>query len=149
MLKKICVYLDGTDESVKALSHAIEIARQFQLELFTVYIVNSELVNQLTISRIFAQAEAVDMKNSLHEDALKYSHLAKNMALKANVTIETLVEEGSLLERLTKVINEHAIDLLVIGLKIFVNMRGGSFDLEKKRILEELKADVLIVKTPV
>ena len=59
-IKKIMVYVDGSEQSVTAAQYAICLASAAGAELIACYVINTRAVDDLLRARIFLKAEQVE-----------------------------------------------------------------------------------------
>ena len=56
-IKKIMVYIDGTEQSITAAQYAICLSRAIGAELIALYVVNTRALSDLVKTHIFLEAE--------------------------------------------------------------------------------------------
>lgn len=139
MYAKILVANDGSAGGRKALTAAIELARQLSAEL--------HMASVEELPRIPASiAEIAEEKAEANHRFAPVIEAAKVQAQGAGVTIETHLVPGHVVEALVRLINERGFDLLVVGFmghsQLYERVIGGTTD----RLARLAPCSVLVVK---
>ncbi|HUV06774.1 MAG TPA: universal stress protein [Spirochaetia bacterium] len=145
-IKKILVYIDGTEESVTAAQYAICLSRATRATLTCLYIVNTRALDDLLKSRIFLKAEQEEYRRDLETDADRYLNHVQELARQKGVAIETVNVSGTVHQEIKKLIMERDIDLLVLGELAHIRSRRDAFYDESERAMRHVPCSVLIVK---
>jgi len=145
-LKKIMVYIDGTEQSITAAQYAICLSRTANSRLTALYVVNTRALRDLVKSRIFLQAEQAEYQQDLEADADRYLNHVRQMARQKGVAIETFKTSGTVHTEIKNKINELEIDLLILGELSTIRSRRDEFYNESERAMRSAPCPVLIVK---
>lgn len=141
MLSRILVPVDGSDNSLRALDHAIFLAKSTGAGVTamnviesppTVYIESQKLIDDIMVKYRTESAKILDR--------------CKQIAEKAGVKIETVIAEGDTASNITGYAQKEGFDLIIIGsrgLGKFKEMVLGSVS---NKVLHHSKASVLIVR---
>lgn len=141
MLSKILVPVDGSDNSLRALDHAIFLAKSAGAGVTamhvmekppTVYVESQKLLN--------------DIMAKYRTESGKILDRCKQIAEKSGVKIETVIAEGDAASNITGYAQNEGFDLIILGsrgLGKFKEMVLGSVS---NKVLHHSKASVLIVK---
>ena len=70
-IKKIMVYVDGTEQSVTAAQYAICLASFSGAELIAHYVINTRAVEDLLKARIFLEDEQVEYEHDMEVDSIE------------------------------------------------------------------------------
>lgn len=146
LIKKILVYIDGSEHSITAAQYAICLARDVRAELYALYVVNTRALADLVKAHIFHAQEEEEYQRDLKEDAVKYLNHIKALASSKGVTIVTINASGTVHQEIKARIEEHGIDLLVIGEVSKIRSRRDEFFNETERAMRNVGCSVLIVK---
>jgi nucleotide-binding universal stress UspA family protein len=115
---KIVVGIDGSEESMRAAEYAISIAKLYNAELIAVHVLTSDIgyiysspgveSPPLTIKEIVLLAE---------DEAKKWFDEIKEKANKKDIQLKTesIVAKKSLLNTILEYVEEHNINLVVVG----------------------------------
>ena len=110
MYKKILVAIDGSQSAYNALNSAIDLAKQFDSELYLVSVVNTaNLPANVGVS--YAPGLVDDLKDSSQNDLNKANEIVE----KAGLTATVKLLDGEPREQLTRFPKENDIDLIVMG----------------------------------
>jgi len=145
-LKKIMVYIDGTEQSITAAQYAICLSRTANARLTAIYVVNTRALRDLVKSRIFLEAEQAEYQQDLEADADRYLNHIRQLARQKGVAVETLKTSGTVHTEIKNKINELEIDLLILGELSTIRSRRDEFYNESERAMRSAPCSVLIVK---
>jgi len=108
-IHRVLSAIDFSASSIKALNHAIEIARSYAAKFYLVHVVSS-------IGYVMVGADAVVSAMDTASEELQHleQRLSRTGAL-AGIPHEILVCQGNVWQQLEHVITEHQIDLIVLG----------------------------------
>lgn len=141
MFSKILVPVDGSDNSLRALDHALFLTKNTGSQVTamhvienppTVYVESQKLLNDIMAKYRIESAKVLDM--------------CKQLAEHKGVKIETVIAEGDAASNITGYANNEGFDLIAIGsrgLGRFKEMVLGSVS---NKVLHHAKCAVLIVK---
>ena len=145
-LRKIMVYIDGTEQSVTAAQYAICLASFSGAELVAQYVVNTRAVEDLLKARIFLRDERVEYEHDMEADADRYLKYVTDLAQKKGVSIVTKRSRGSVHQEVLEAVREYDVDLLVVGELSRIRSRRDEFYDEAERAMRTVPCSVLIVK---
>ena len=145
-IKKIMVYVDGTEESVTAAQYAICLASSSGAELIAHYVVNTRAVEDLLKARIFLKDEQVEYEHDMEADAERYLNYINELAIKKGVSVIKKRSRGSVHKEIVDSIEADDVDLLVIGELSRIRSRRDEFFDETERAMRAVPCSVLIVK---
>ena len=110
MYKKILVAIDGSRSAYNALNSAVDLAKQFDSELYLVSVVNTANL-PMNVGVSYAPGLIEDMKKASNSDLKKAHDIVKSAGLTAKVNLL----DGEPREQLVRFPKENGIDLIVIG----------------------------------
>jgi len=145
-IKKIMVYVDGTEQSVTAAQYAICLAAFSGAELLAQYVVNTKAVEDLLKARIFLRDEQVEYERDMEADAERYLDYVDELAARKGLSIIKKRSKGSVHKEIVDAVSENGIDLLVIGELSRIGSRRDEFYDESERAMRAVPCSVLIVK---
>ncbi len=145
-IKKIIVYLDGTEQSVTAAQYAICLASFTGAELIAYYVVNTRAVEDLLRASIFLKEEQVEYEHDMEADAQRYLNYVNELASKKGVSVTKMSSRGAVHKEIVNTVNEQQIDLLVIGELSRIRSRRDEFYDETERAMRTAECSILIVK---
>lgn len=145
-IKKILVYVDGTEGSITAAQYGVVLSRSLRAELSALYVVNTRALDDLLKARIFIKAEEEEYKQDLEADANRYLNHVRSLARKKGLAIEAVSVSGSVHQEIKSYVQDHGIDLLIIGELSHVRSRRDEFYNEAERAMRSVSCSVLIVK---
>jgi nucleotide-binding universal stress UspA family protein len=145
-IRRILAYVDGTEGSVTAAQYAIVLSRAYRAELTALYVVNTRALEDLLKARIFVKAEQEQYRRDLEEDASRYLNHVRSLARKKGLAIETASVSGTVHQEIKNYVQQHGIDLLVMGELSHVRSRRDEFYNEAERAMRSVPCSVLVVK---
>ncbi|MBN1696373.1 MAG: universal stress protein [Spirochaetales bacterium] len=145
-VKRILVYIDGTEQTITAAQYAICLCRATGAQLFALYVVNTRALSDLVKSRIFLSEEQDEYRRDIEADAEKYLTHVRNLARRKGLVIETLNVSGTVHQEIKNKIAELDIDLLVLGELSRIRSRRDELYNESERAMRNVPCSVLIVK---
>ena len=145
-IKKIMVYIDGTEQSVTAAQYAICLASSSGAELIAHYVINTRAVEDLLKARIFLKDEQLEYEHDMEADAERYLNYISELATKKGVSIIKKRSRGSVHKEIVDSIEADDVDLLIIGELSRIRSRRDEFFDEAERAMRTVPCSVLIVK---
>ena len=145
-IRKIMVYIDGTEQSITAAQYAICLASFSNAQLIAYYVVNTRAMEDLLRARIFLKDEQVEYEHDMEADAERYLNHVNELAVQKGVTIEKRHSKGNVHKEIVKAVAEDDVDLLVIGELSRIRSRRDEFYDEAERAMRNVGCSVLIVK---
>ncbi|MBW7988712.1 MAG: universal stress protein [Planctomycetes bacterium] len=145
-IKKIMVYVDGTEQSVTAAQYAICLASFSGAELIAYYVINTRAVEDLLKARIFLKDEQVEYEHDMEADAERYLNYINELAMKKGVSVIKKRSRGNVHREIVDSIEADDVDLLVIGELSRIRSRRDEFFDETERAMRAVTCSVLIVK---
>ncbi len=145
-VKKIMVYVDGTEGSVVAAQYGICLARITGAEFHILYVVNTRALSDLVNAKIFLKSEEEEYQRDLEADADRYLNHVRHLAVEKGVAAKTLKSSGSVNVEIKNFVKEYNIDLLIIGELSKIQSRRDELYNESERAMRSVPCSVLIVK---
>ncbi len=145
-IKRIMVYVDGTEQSITAAQYAICLASSSHAELIAHYVINTRAMEDLLRASIFLKDEQVEYEHDMETDAERYLNHVNELAVQKGVTIVKKQSKGSVNKEIVKAVADDEVDLLVIGELSRIRSRRDEFYDEAERAMRNVGCSVLIVK---
>lgn len=138
-IHRILSAIDFSPSSIKALNHAIEIARSYGARYYLVHVVSS-------IGYVMVGADAVVAAVDSAGEELRHleEHLSRAGVL-AGISREMLVCQGNVWQRLEHVVREHHIDLIVLGTQGKTGLRKIALGSVAEAVFRDATCPVLTV----
>lgn len=145
-IKRIMVYVDGTEQSITAAQYAICLASSSGAELIAYYVINTRAMEDLLRARIFLKDEQVEYEHDMEADAERYLNYINELAVKKGVPVIKKRGKGTVHKEIVDAITAGDVDLLVIGELARIRSRRDEFYDETERAMRAVPCSVLIVK---
>lgn len=145
-IKKVLLYIDGTEESITAAQFALCLTRYLGANLTALYVVNTKALDELLRARIFLKEEQAEYERDLEADAERYLNHVRELARNKGIPVEIRSVVGSTHHEVVKLVREERFDLLIIGELSRIRSRRDEFYDETERAMRTVPCSVLIVK---
>ncbi len=145
-IKKIMVYIDGSEQSITAAQYALCLSKFTRADLTAFYVINTKALDDLLKARIFLKEEQMEYERDLEEDARRYLNHVRELARDKGIAVETKSAMGNVHQEIVKIIKEEGFDLLIIGELSHIRSRRDEFYDETERAMRVVPCSVLIVK---
>lgn len=140
------VYLDGSEDSVTAAMAAIVLAKRLGATLTAMYVVNTRALQDLVKAKIFLDVEEQEYRRDIEGDAQRYLNHVEQMATKKGVPLIPVKTSGTVHTEVKKYLQEHGIDLLVLGGISGIHSRRDELLSETDRMMRTASCPVLVVR---
>ncbi len=145
-IRRILVYVDGSEGSITAAQYAICLSRYYRAELTALYVVNTRALGDLLKARIFVKAEQEEYLRDLEQDSQRYLNHVRSLARKKGLVLQTASASGTVHQEIKNCVLANKIDLLVMGELSSVRSRRDELYDEADRALRSVPCSVLVVK---
>ena len=145
-VRRIMVYVDGTEQSITAAQYAVVLAKTLGAELYALYVVDTRALAELVKSRIFLEAEQDEYRRDLEGNAVRYLNHVRELARRKGVSVTTDQSSGAVNVEIKNKMAQHGIDLLVIGDIPQIRSRRDELYNETERAMRTVQFPVLIAK---
>jgi len=146
LLKKILVVADGSNESINACRFGISMAKQYDVELYVSYVVDTATLDQLLKSHIFVADEKEEYEKDIEMTGQRHLEYVKLMATENEVEIKTSLLKGSIHSAILLEAKNIGADAIIIGGWKDTRMRVDLAAKERQYILDTAPCSVIIVK---
>ncbi|MDY7082181.1 MAG: universal stress protein [Halobacteria archaeon] len=110
MYDNILVPTDGSEGTVRAVEHAIDIAKKYDATMHVLYVVNTS-----TYSTLPSDASWQSIMEALEEEGKTATREVQNKAEEANIDVVRNVVDGVPHRRILEYADDNNIDLIVMG----------------------------------
>ncbi|MDS0474007.1 universal stress protein [Natrinema sp. 1APR25-10V2] len=142
MYRDILVPTDGSDASVRALEHGMEIASSMDAKVHLLHVVDVEA--EMSASAVGDIAD--DLTEALDEEAEEALNQAEQTTDEAGVTSERAVLEGFPEDAIPQYSADNGIDLIVIGESEGSTLTERLFGSTTEDVLESVTTSVLVAR---
>ena len=148
LISNIVTAVTGSDASIMAAKYAIVMAKLYRCNLSAVYVVDTATIKQLTLSRIFIQAEGAEYEKSLEANGLRYLSFVEELANAKGVKIEKEIRKGAVYTEILHAADERQADLIIMGAWEKDRSAKDIIGQAHREIMINAKCSVLMVKNP-
>ena len=144
--KHMLVYLDGSEDSVTAAMAAIALAKRLEATLTAMYVVNTRALQDLVKARIFLDIEEQEYRRDIEGDAQRYLNHVEHLGKQKSVPVVPINTSGTVHTEVRSYLEEHRIDLLVLGGISEIHSRRDELLSETDRMMRTAPCPVLVVR---
>jgi nucleotide-binding universal stress UspA family protein len=141
MFQKILTAVDGSANSLRALEHALRLAKEFSSELVVVYVVHIPIT-----SYSYDVLGSLEVFNKLEEDGKAALAKCSSMASEAGVTVRTSLLSGDPAQGILDTAGQEGADLLIVGSRGTGTLERLLMGSVSERVVRFSKCPVLVVK---
>ena len=147
MYNRLLVAVDGSEQSYKALDHAVAIAEKFDSELILLTIIPTMITPFFPAWRfdptIYTKRQ--ERMNELYRNTLKDAD-EKASTKHPNLNIWTITREGRPSDTIVDVAEKEGCDMIVMGSRGIGGIKGWVLGSTSNRVAASCKKPVMIVK---
>jgi nucleotide-binding universal stress UspA family protein len=141
MYSEILVPTDGSPAADAAIDHAIDLARQYDARLHTLYVVDGAAYSTL-------EAGAEIVVEALESEGKEATERIAEAAADAGVECTTTVTTGTAYRAIRDYVDEHAIDMIVMGTHGRKGLDRYLLGSVTERVVRTAAVPVLTVRQP-
>ncbi len=145
-LARILLYVEASETSISAARYAIVLAKAHGTVLHTVYVVNENMLSELTRANVFLKEEETDLRRDLEEDGRRYLQYVERLAAAKHVNVSTRLRRGVVHTEMAEEAAEFKATIIILGELEEHLSRREPFYHEAETILWTAKCPVLVVK---
>jgi nucleotide-binding universal stress UspA family protein len=146
--KRILFPTDLSEESLKALPYAIELARAFDGEMFFIYVLPA-LPYPPDADFGSGGAEIIELKSTLRSDAEQSLDRFLKGRVPEYIKARRFVSQGHAAEEILRAADEHKVDLITIATHGLTGWRHVAFGSVAEKVVRMAKIPVLTVSAKV
>ena len=127
MLKRILVAVDGSQNGGRAVDFAVELARQFDAELFPISVYKHQTYMESSLSLVRTREVPSPPDEVMHNVAKEAVEWAAQRAQDAGIPkdhIRTLIRRGPPARTIVKTAKRYKVDAIVLGSRGLGDMEG-------------------------
>jgi nucleotide-binding universal stress UspA family protein len=110
-ISKILVAIDGSDESMDAADHAIDLSKEYDAELHALHVIRADV-------DLFGPHETSEFMTNMRNEGEKYLNKVKLKANEKNIQMKTeIISSMNISGGILDYAEENNFDLIVIGTK--------------------------------
>ncbi len=147
MYKRLLVAVDGSEQSYKALDHAIALAEKFGSELKILTVIPNQSFRFFTEGGIRAAYSNLNYQNrirSSYEDILTYVE-AKVRLEHADINVSTILVEGRPSTTIVDVADKEGCDMIFMGGRGVGGITGWVLGSTSYKVVNSCKKPVMII----
>jgi nucleotide-binding universal stress UspA family protein len=141
MLSKVLVPVDGSENSFRALDHALFIAKSTGTQITAMHVIE----HPPTI-HVESQKLLNDLLSNYRKESTKILDKCKEAAEKSGVNLDTVIAEGNAASNIAGYAEQGGFDLIVIGSRGLGRFKEIVLGSTSKQVLHDTKCSVMVVK---
>ena len=115
LFENVLIVVNDSNASIQAAEFGVFMAKQNDSILHAIYVVDTAVLKQLTLQKIFVQEEYDEFNTSLEEDGNRYLQYVYELGKDKGVDIKTEMRSGSVWSEVISYANEIEADVILLG----------------------------------
>ncbi len=152
LFQRILVAYNGSKSSLHAFMYAVMMAKSFKCKVKAVYVVDTETIRKLTLTKFLMKEEGSVFKDDLKRDGDRGLDYIARLAKAKGIKIETEMRHGAVWSEIVKAADEYKADLLLIGggdeNTSSMMVSHGLAGMQDSEIIGSSHCSVMVVKHP-
>ncbi len=145
MIKKILAPIDFSDYSKNALKYAAQFAKEFNSELYLVYVVEPMIYPaDFSMGQIAIPSADIDLQTRAEEELVNLSK-----TLDPSIRVETMIKTGKPFVEIIETAKEKDIDLIIIATHGHTGVEHLLFGSTAEKIVRKAPCPVLTLREPI
>ncbi len=145
MIKKILAPIDFSDYSKNALKYAAQFAKEFNSELYLVYVVEPMIYPaDFSMGQIAIPSADIDLQTRAEEELVNLSK-----TLDPSIHVETMIKTGKPFVEIIETAKEKDIDLIIIATHGHTGVEHLLFGSTAEKIVRKAPCPVLTLREPI
>ncbi len=145
MIKKILAPIDFSDYSKNALKYAAQFAKEFNAELYLVYVVEPMIYPaDFSMGQIAIPSADIDLQTRAEEELVNLSK-----TLDPSIRVETMIKTGKPFVEIIETAKEKDIDLIIIATHGHTGVEHLLFGSTAEKIVRKAPCPVLTLREPI
>ncbi|NLG14946.1 MAG: universal stress protein [Lentisphaerae bacterium] len=144
--KNVLLVVDGSQQSLDALSYGLGLARAMDALLLAVYVVDTAMMDYLIQMRVILPEERDEFRQEMEKKGHRYLENARLTAGLESVGIETKLVTGRFDSEIVGMVKERDVNLVIMGgWKQSVHSQDASTK-ARQLLLDQVECPVAIIK---
>jgi nucleotide-binding universal stress UspA family protein len=141
MLSKILVPVDGSEDSLRALDHAIYLAKKTDASITAMHVIENP-------PTVYVESQKIlnDLLAKFRTESANILDKCKQIAAKSDVEIETVIGEGDAASNIVGYAQNEGFDTIIIGRRGLGRFKEIVLGSISNKVLHHAKCSVMIVK---
>ncbi len=152
LFQRVLVAYNGSKSSLHAFMYGVMMAKSFKCKLKVVYVVDTDTIKKLTLTKFLMKEEGVEFKDDLQRDGDRGLEYVARLAKAKGIKIETEMRNGAVWAEIVKAADDYKADLLLIGggeeSGTSSMLRHGLAGMQDSEIIGSSHCSVMVVKHP-
>ena len=150
--KKIIVAVNGNESSIHTAMYAIMMARNYNISLKFVYVIDTATIKYLSMNKFIISEEKTEFEQQLKIDGENCINYVVHLAKSKGVTPEQEVRCGGVFTEIIKAAEEFDADLILLGGNDQDvgkhGIKNSVLSRDQSEVLANSKCPVMIVQKP-
>lgn len=155
LVRNVVVAVTGSQSSIHAAMYGIILAKQQNLNLKFVYVVDTATIKRLTLGHFLVADESAMYEHNLTSDGEKYIDYVIHLAAEKGVRAQGELRKGSVCLEVVNCVKDFKAELLILGGEHGISTKSYSWEntnnslsLANREIIANAPCSVLVVKDP-
>ncbi|MBP5358299.1 MAG: universal stress protein [Treponema sp.] len=152
LFHNVVVGYNGSRSSLNAVMYSILMAKIYKCRVKIVYVVDTDSIKKLTLTKFLMRDEGHSLKGDLQLDADKDLAYVEKLAKSKGVKVETEIRQGAVWSEVITAADEYKADLILLGgvdnSSVSKMIRHGMVGAQDSEIIGSAHCSVLVVRQP-
>ena len=153
LFQRILVAYNGSKSSLHAFMYAVIMAKSLKCKVKVVYVVDTDTIKKLTLTKFLMKEEGVEFKDDLQKDGDHGLEYVSRLAKAKGVKVETELRHGAVWSEIIKAADDYKCDLILLGGgggdgSSSSLVRHGLAGMQDSEIIGSSHCSVMVVKHP-
>lgn len=152
LFQKVVVGYNGSRSSLNALMYSILMAKIYKCRVKVVYVVDTDSIKKLTITKFLMKDESHNLESDLQLDAGKDLAYAEKLAKSKGVKIETEIRYGAVWSEIITSADDYKAELILLGgvdnSSVSKMVKHGMIGKQDSEIIGSAHCSVMVVRHP-
>ncbi len=115
LFQKVMVAYNGSKSSLQAVLYAILMAKLYKCQVKVVYVVDTETIKKLLLTKFMVREEGDSLTVGLESDGKRNLDYVTNLAKSKGIKIETELRKGSVWAEVISAADDYKANLILLG----------------------------------
>lgn len=115
LFENVLIVINGSASSIHAAQYGILMSKLYRCNLKAVYVVDTAIIKQLTLQKIFVTEESSEYESSLEADGLRYLQYVEELGKAKGINISVELRKGAIWSEVITAANEMKANTILLG----------------------------------
>ncbi|HAK69672.1 MAG TPA: universal stress protein [Treponema sp.] len=152
IFQKVLVAYNGSKSSLHAVMYAILMAKAYKCRVKVVYVVDTDTIKKLTLTKFLMKEEGYSFEGDLQQDGDKDLVFVTKLAKSKGVKIDAELRKGAVWSEIIAAADDYKADLILLGgaedTSVSSLISHGLIGAQDSEIIGSAHCSVMVVRQP-